>query len=196
MTFRFQAYAPAFLACCVAALLATGLYQRVANPELHYHMQSPATATQTAPPPDHDHPPLGPEDTASLGQAMNKLRATPGDVETLLEIAAIFSRNRDWINAVTFLERAVAANPSDMRPRYFLGVALASQGRHAMAAKAFEETLALSPANDHARFNLGILYRYYLDRPDKALELFTAVAESPEADESLRNMAQKELAKK
>lgn len=190
----FRAHAVTFLAASLVLLLAAGLYQRVANPALHLHMDAPPPAAQAAPA-DHDHPPLTPEDNAKLGQAMGKLRENPADTETLLEIAAIFSRNNDWINAVTFLERAAQAAPKDMRPRFFLGVALASQGRHAEAAAAFEKTLTLAPGNAEARFNLGILYRYYLHQNDKAADLFRTVAESPEAGENLRELARKELAR-
>lgn len=190
MASDFRANGATFLGLAVLLLLATGLYQRVANPSLAHHLDAPQSAAPAA---DHDHPPLTPQDTEKLGQAMAQLRERPADTNLLLSIADIFNRNKDWRNAVEFLSRAAEIAPKDMRPQYFLGVALASSGEHANAAAAFEKALAIDPTSAQSRFNLAVLYRYYLNRPEKAKELLQEVAASPLAEPALREQAKKEL---
>ena len=190
MTGFFRPHAGTFLFLGLALLLATGLYQRVANPSLEYRLGAPASNAQAA---EHEHPPLTPEDAQALSRAMAKLQRNPSDLDLTLHIAAIFSRNKDWINAVAFLDKALHLAPSDMRPRYFLGVALAGKGEYAQSATAFEQALAIEPDNVHSMFNLGILYRHYLRKPGEAAELFRKVTASPNADNELRKKAEEEL---
>lgn len=191
MTSDFRANGAAFLGFALLLLLAVGLYQRIANPSLTYHLD----AQQHAPAPaaDHDHPPLAPEDAEKLGNAMTRLRENPADAELLLSIADIFGRNKDWRNALGFLERAAEVAPKDFRPQYLRGITLANMNEHARAAEAFEKALELDATNTRSRFNLAVLYRYYLNKPEKARELLRDVASSPLADPALREQAKKEL---
>ena len=53
--------------------------------------------------------------------------------------------------------------------------------------------LALEPENPEARFNLGILYKHYLNKADEADKLFTAVRDAKDTPQDLRDMASKEL---
>lgn len=186
---RMRSHAGTFLVCAAALLLLAGIYQRVANPSLTFHLETAAPADAAG----HDHPALAPEDAEMLGRAMARLQKTPEDLDLLLSIAAIFSRNKDWINAVGFLDRAVHLAPSDMRPHYYLGIAFASQGDYAKAEKAFESALAASPGNPETMFSLGVLSRYHLGKPQKAAEMFRAVAASPAAREDLRKNAREQL---
>lgn len=191
MAFQFRTHAVAFLAACLMLMLAAGLYQRVANPSLEYHLDHAPAASEA----DHDHPPLSPEETEKLNRAMADLGTAPNDIGKLLAIADIFRRNKDWINAAAFLARAAEAAPADMRPRYYQGVTLAQKGEFANAAMAFEHALRLAPENAPAQFNLAVLYRYHLDKPEKARSLFNAIASSPSSDASLRQKAKEELGK-
>ena len=191
MALNFRSNGAVFLGFAILLLLATGLFQRVANPSLTYHLDAQPSAVPTAT--EHDHPPLTPEDAETLGKTMAQLRERPTDINLLLSIADIFNRNKDWRNAIGFLERAAAAAPQDMRPQYFMGVTLAGQGEHARAAVAFEKVLAIDPANVQARFNLAILHRYYLNEPNSAERMLREVVASPLADPSLREQAKKEL---
>ncbi len=190
---RFRAHAGTFIYCSLALLLAAGLYQRVANPSLEYRLDpSPA---QSAPMQarEHEHPPLAPEDAEKLAQAMAGLRENPADAGRLLAIAGIFSRNKDWINAITFLKRAAAADPADARPPAYLGVAYSARGEFAKAAEALENALALAPGDAAVQFSLAHIYRDRCNKPERAKELFEAVAASPSADSTLREQARREL---
>lgn len=186
---RFRPRAAAFLFCAIALLFLTGIYQRVASPSLIYPMDEGAASSAE----EHDHPPLTPEDSEKLAQAMTALQKDPENVDRLLSIAHIFSRNKDWMNAIGFLDRATHLAPNDMRPQYFLGLAFASTGDHFKAEKSFEQALGIAPGNPQAMFNLAVLYRYHLGKPEKADELFRAVAISPMTESGLRESARRQI---
>lgn len=185
---RFSAHAGAFILCCVVLLFGTFIYQRVANPSLEYSLDAPASAAN----PDHDHPPLTPEDTKALGSLMEELRAKPTDPALTLRIADIFVRNKDWMNAAAFLEKAAELAPNEHRPWHLLGFARSQQGQYDEAAKAFEKAVSIG-SEPQSMFSLGVMYRYHLNRQQKALEQFIAVKNSPKSDASLREMAEKEI---
>lgn len=184
-----RARAGAFLTASILLLLCAGLYYRVAEPSLTFFMETGDARTA-----DHDHPPLAQDDAEQLGRAMARLEKNPDDADLMLHIAEIFIRNKDWRNAVSFLERAALLAPADMRPPYFLGLALSGGGEYARAEKAFLKALEASPGNPQSMFNLAVLYRYHLGEPEKAAELFAAVAASPASDAPLRDGARRELA--
>ncbi|CAK7023377.1 MAG: hypothetical protein DELT_02505 [Desulfovibrio sp.] len=192
---RFSAHAGTFIICCAVLLLGTGVYQRVANPALHYHLDAPQPASPANPanPANHDHPPLSPEDAQMVGKLMESLRAEPDDTGLAMQIADIFVRNGDWINAEGFLDRITQRAPENHRAWHLLGYTRSQQGFYAKAAEAFEKAVAVS-AEPQSMFSLAVMYRYHLNMPQKALPLFTAVADSPKSDDSLRAQAAKELA--
>lgn len=120
MTMRRNARAGTFLFCCLALLLATGLYQRVANPSLEHHLRhSPASMPEkpiptSSPAPGLEKPvPFSPADAETLAKAMKELRDTPNNPDIHRRIAEIFLRYNDQRTAAKFLERAaaLAANP-------------------------------------------------------------------------------------
>jgi Flp pilus assembly protein TadD len=73
-----------------------------------------------------------------------------------------------------------------------LGIALYQQGREREAATVFEELLALEkyPA---AQYNLAIIYKYHMDKPNEARALLEQVTASPDADTETASRAKKEL---
>lgn len=114
---RFRAHAGTFLFFCLALMLATGVYQRVANPALSYHLDHPVEEQNTpqAPLPQAPLPqPSGPgmrmtpEQSEKLAHAMAELKENPNDAAILLRIATIFSDLGDRQNAERFAARAAA----------------------------------------------------------------------------------------
>lgn len=185
---RFSAHAGTFILCCVVLLFGTFIYQRVANTSLEYRLDAP----QSAAAPDHDHPPLTPEDTKALGSLMEELRVKPGDAALTSRIADIFVRNKDWMNATAFLEKVTELTPSDHRAWHLLGFVRSQRGQYGEAAQAFEKAVSRS-SEPQSMFSLGVMYRYHLNQQQKALDQFIAVKNSPKSDDSLRGMAEKEI---
>ncbi len=188
-----------FLLMSLGCLFATGLYQRMASPSLIQTLDMQPQGRGNDPQPggnaaaQRPPAPLPEADAAELGGLMAKLKAAPDNTDTLLAIADVFRRNKDWEKALGFLRRAADSAPADMRPQYFQGMALAEKGDSAPAAEAFEKALLLAPNNASARFSLAVLYRHYLNNPGRARELLEAIVASPDAEEAVKARARTEL---
>lgn len=157
----------------------------------------PRAARDEAPAPGPDAPAgmpgtLAPEDAARMGEFMARLQSNPHDADLLLEIAQAFMRAKEWPQAESFLRRASVAAPTDARPPHFLGVIQASRQQYTEAAASFEQALTLD-TNPSTQFNLAVLYRYYLNKPDRAKTLLEAVSKSADAPDALKAKAAQEL---
>lgn len=133
-------------------------------------------------------------DQADTIVAMQKLRANPDDVDTLLELAELFMRRGDPKNAQEFINRALVAAPGDARPSYFQALLDAGQGRFAEAAEAMARSLRLQD-NPSVRYSLAVVYRYHLHDEARAREQLNAALGSPALSEELRALIEQELAR-
>ena len=89
--------------------------------------------------------------------------------------------------------RAATTSPPDgINPRYTMGIALYEQGKMQEAAAVFAELLSLEKSAA-AQYNLAVIYKYHLDKPDEAKALFKQIAASPDADADTTLRAKKEL---
>ena len=125
-------------------------------------------------------------------ELMAKLKDNPNDGETLTALGDTFLRARDWNRAEVFLVRAGLSRPSDVRPRYLLGIAQYQQGKLTEAVATFEELLQIKD-DPTTLYNLAIIYKYQLNNPGRAEELLKKAVESPDADADVKEKARKEL---
>ena len=144
---------------------------------------SPATMEQTAETPE----------TSAIMALMQKMKANPHDVETLLELARVFAEQGDTESAKDMVQRAVVAAPSDYRPPYLMGVLLARESRWEDAAAQLERSISLK--DDAAtRYSLAVIYRYHLKQEEKARANYETAAKICE-DAALASMIKAELEK-
>ena len=133
-------------------------------------------------------------DQADTIVAMQKLRANPNDVGTLLELADLFMRRGDPKNAQEFINRALVAAPGDARPSYYQALLDAGQGRFAEAAEAMARSLRLQD-NPSVRYSLAVVYRYHLHDEARAREQLEAALRHPALSEELRGLIEQEMAR-
>lgn len=142
--------------------------------------------------------------SAAMGEAMNgpmqevlalmqKLKEHPDDPGLQLEMAERFMEMGSYDRAKLFLDKVAKVRPEDPDVQNALGVTLYHLKDAAGAKAAFEGMLARDPSDFRARFNLGLLYKYALNAPDKAAEALRAVADNPKTDPKTRETALKEL---
>jgi len=91
------------------------------------------------------------------------------------------------------LDKVAKIRPEDPDVQNALGVTLYNLKDIEGAKAAFEGMLTRDSNDYRARFNLGLLYKYALNAPDKAAEALRAVLDNPKTDPSTRETALKEL---
>lgn len=128
-----------------------------------------------------------------LQEKMALLEKDPENFEALKEIGSAFMMMRAWDRAEPFLERAYKVNPKDHEIRMSLGIVLFQRKDHAGAAKLYEEVLAERPDDPLVNYNLGILYKHFLNRPDEAAKRFEHVVATAGDDKEMLQRAQEEL---
>lgn len=132
-------------------------------------------------------------DMGAIGQLMQKMRDNPDDAEVLTELGHRLMMMGDSANAEIFLARALAQNPTNSTLIHMMGVNLHQMERYEESAEQFDLLLAIDPNNANAHYNLGMLYKHYLNRAAEAPAHFQAVLDAPDVNPDLAERARKEL---
>ncbi|MCG8532835.1 MAG: hypothetical protein MI749_19560 [Desulfovibrionales bacterium] len=169
-----------------AVMLVTSAVYRSNNPSLTKFVQ----ATISAPAAEE----LQANKAAHIAELMGKLRADPTNAAVLSEIAQFFMESGEYSQARKFIQRSIVADPDNARQFYLLGMVNFKLKSYRKAAEAFRTSLALQD-DPAARYNLGILLKYYLEKPEEAAAQFTMIINSKTAGKSVKAAAQKELNK-
>jgi tetratricopeptide (TPR) repeat protein len=132
---------------------------------------------------------------SKIAELMAGLDKEPNHLPTLMTLGDLFMRIGSWEQAAVFWKRALAVDPAQGQALNGLGVAYYNLDKFFESAEQFERMIALLPDNYRAHFNLGMLYKHYLDQPQRARTYFERVLELNPADEAeLIRRVQAELA--
>ena len=172
----------ALLVGFAAMLITSGVY-RTSHPSLTKFVQTRADGSGEA----------KTDNSAHIADLMGKLKTDPNNVKLLEEIAQHFMEDEEWSQARKFIQRGIVASPGNAHLFYMLGMTNFRLESYTKAAKAFETSLSLVE-DPSARYNLGVLLKYYLEKPEEAKEQFKRIISSPAASQQLKDAAQKELA--
>ena len=185
-----------FMALSFAAMFATAglhMYAVLAQPKLGAH------TPEMVPPPSAERDKSGAPEVemseaqmAEVSELMGKLKDNPNDSATLIALGENFFKANDWVRAEFFLSRAVLSRPSDIRPRYMLGIALHQQNKILQTVKTFEELLGVEE-DPSTMYNLAVIYKYQANDPKRATELFNTIINTPGISADLVEKAKKEL---
>lgn len=167
----------------VAMLVTSGIY-RTSNPSLTKFVQSRNDGSGEA----------KTDNSAHIADLMGKLKTDPNNVKLIEEIAQHFMEDGEYSQARKFIQRGITAKPGNAHLFYMLGMANFKLESYTKAAKAFETSLSLED-DPSARYNLGVLLKYYLDKPAEGKIQFQKILESG-AGSDLKAAAQKELDEK
>lgn len=181
------------LLACVGLILFAAVAYRVENPSIVQHekpQEMPGGMGQSG-----DMGQMG-GDMSGIASMMQKLKDNPDDVEVMRALGMSFMEMRAWDKSMSFWDMLLAKNPSDVMALNQKGFCLFELEKHAEAAELFERMLGIEPNNFHAHFNLGIIYKHYLQQPDKAVGHFQAVVDAAPDDPELVDSAKRELAGK
>ncbi|MDC0335670.1 tetratricopeptide repeat protein [Pseudodesulfovibrio sp.] len=201
----------------VAAMFITSFVYRMNHPNLFVQVQqmeqARATAAANA---DHDHDGDGVQDHGAgadtgmtpppgMGQGMGgmgqikqylaQVEANPEDVEALTNLGNAFLMMRAWDRAIDPLEKANALKPGNTDVLKAMGIAYFNKEDFVKASAAYDEILEIDPKDTLALFNLGVIFKYYFEKPEPARTYFEKVLEYEKDDAEIIKMTKQELEK-
>jgi tetratricopeptide (TPR) repeat protein len=100
----------------------------------------------------------------------------PKNVDALMELGDMHAEQREFTDAITWYEKALAVRDS-IEVRKDLGVALLNVKRPDEAIAHLKKALEFDPADAAALFDLGFALLYAKDDPDGAIKLFEKLIE-------------------
>jgi len=134
------------------------------------------------------------EDMAAVPELMAKIKNNPKDEQAVLELAELFTRAKDWQNAVHFWTKALDLTPGNLGGRYHRGVALVQLKRFDEAVADFEGILQTSPDAAHAAYYLGMINKYEYKNTEAARKYLQQVLNLNLSDKEFAAEIKKELA--
>ncbi len=129
-----------------------------------------------------------------IGTHMEELKQKPDDFDMLVHTSDLLIQTQQWDAAESFLQRAIKIDATKSEPHYMLGIVLHNKEKHAEAAASLEKVVTMN--NDaSARYSLGVLYAYYLDNKERALEHLKTALQDKNLPDSLRLAIEDEVKK-
>lgn len=174
-----------FLLVCLGALLFAAVVYRVENPTIVQHEE------QRQMPGSGGMDKMG--DMAEVTAMMKRLQENPEDLETMRSLGMTFMEMQAWERALAFWDMVLERHEHDVMALNQKGFCLFELEKYAEAAALFEQMLGIEPDNFHAHYNLGVIYKYYLEQPDTAAAHFQAVVDAAPDDPALVSNARREL---
>jgi tetratricopeptide (TPR) repeat protein len=174
-----------FLLACLGALLFTAVVYRVDNPSIVQHEE------QREMPGGGSMEKMG--DMAGVSALMQRLQSNPDDIEAMRSLGMSFMEMQAWERALAFWDMVLERHADDVMALNQKGFCLFELEQYAEAAVLFERMLGIEKDNFHAHYNLGVIYKYYLEQPEKAASHFQAVVDGAPEDPALLSNARREL---
>lgn len=183
----------------VVAMFVTSFVYRMNNPNLFVQGKVQHSADD-----GHDHGDSGVTPPPGMGQGMNgamarvkeymeQVEANPNDVEALINLGNSFLMMRAWDRALEPLNKANELQAGNTDLLKAIGIALFNKQDFGGAAKIYKDILQVAPNDSLALFNLGVIYKHYLEKPEEAQAYFRKVLEVEKKDAQMRKMASQEL---
>ncbi len=175
-----------FIALLFFGILCASLWQRFQHPDLVIRRISDNAPNSRME-----------DNMGTIGQLMQQVAKNPEDLETVLHLVQSLMAIGQWEGAENFAQKALSlssGNPSEIRPLYFLSLIHHNRGQHEQAAELLEKILKKTD-NPSARYNLGILYIHYLNKPEMGMEQFKEALRQPDLPPGLKAALQEELDK-
>lgn len=174
-----------FLLVCLGAMLFAAVSYRVENPTIVQHeepREMPGGGSMQK---------MG--DMSGISAMMQRLQENPDDIEVMRSLGMSFMEMQAWERALAFWDMVLERHDHDVMALNQKGFCLFELERYDEAAALFERMLGIEKDNFHAHYNLGVIYKYYLEQPDKAASHFQAVVDGAPEDPALLSNARREL---
>jgi len=174
-----------FLLACLGVMIFAAVVYRVENPtnvQQEERREMPGGGSMDK---------MG--DMAGVSAMMKRLQDNPDDVEAMRSLGMSFMEMQAWDKALSFWDMVLERRADDVMALNQKGFCLFELEQYAEAAGLFERMLGIEKENFHAHYNLGVIYKYYLEQPDTAAAHFQAVIDAAPDDPALVSNARREL---
>ena len=104
-----------------------------------------------------------------------------------------FLMMRAWDRAIAPLVKADELKPGDTEVLKALGIAYFNKEDFVKASAAYDSILEIDPNDTLALFNLGVIFKYYFEKPEPAKVYFEKVLAIEKDDAEIIKMAKEEL---
>ncbi len=175
----------------VLAMFLTSVFYRLEHPSRQMAMQQrpeagggPASGMAGG---------MGGEDMEAMRRLMQQMSENPGDIGVQMELARRFGAMGAWERSLMFAQNAVNLQPGNPEAVNLFGLALFRLDRHKEAEGAYQQLAALDPKSVMAQYNLGVLYKHFLNDPKKAEAHFKAALALAPTDVRVQEMIRAEL---
>ena len=173
-----------FLLAGLAVMIFSTIVYRVEHPSIVQHEEQRRM-------PGGDMENMG--GMGNITALMQKLQDHPEDIDTMRALGMAFMDMQAWEKSQSFWDMLLKKDPHDVIALNQKGICLFELKQYAEAAEQFEHMLSTEEHNYHAHYNLGILYKHYLEQPDKAKPHFQTVLDAKIDDPELVESAKREL---
>ncbi len=172
----------AMTACCLLVIFGVSIFYRVNNPNLTVQAKKKSGGMSAM--------------TTGMGglqEMMVKAEKEPDNVENLVSLGNAFLMMRAWDRALGYLERAKTLQPNNVAVLKSVGICYFQKQMHEQAVEIYEHVLEEQPGDALSHYNLGIIFKHYLNDPQSAATHFRAVVELPHGDAEMKKHAKAEL---
>ncbi len=136
---------------------------------------------------------MGGEDMNALRALMQQMSENPNDIGIQIELAKRFAGLGAWERSLMFAQNAVNLQPSNAEALNLFGLSLFRLERYKEAESAYQQLASVDSKSVMAQYNLGVIYKHFLNDPKKGEDHFRkALALKPE-DVRVQEMIRAEL---
>ena len=101
-------------------------------------------------------PAIPPADMARIQELTAKIKQNPQDFDSIVELGNVNFDARNFNDAISMYEKALAIRPDALNVRTDMGTAMFYQNKFDDAIAEFQKTLQADPTNAQALFNMGV----------------------------------------
>lgn len=172
----------------VAVMFATSFLYRIENPNLFVKARMGSSHGN-----GNGAPAMAEGPMSKVREFMGRVEANPEDVEALVGLGNAFLMMRAWDRALESLGKARSLAPGNIRVLKGIGIAHFNMQAFDKAAESYEAILKIDAEDTLALFNLGVIYKHYFKKSDRARIYFEKVLVLEKDDAEMLKLTKDEL---
>ncbi len=173
-----------FSAVCLLVIAASAMYYRgklAAKPQVVRQRKMPMIMEDKG--------------SGKIMSLMQELQKNPQDLSLLTKLGQSFMSMKAWDRAAVFWKKVLAlpGQEKNIMALMQLGTCYFEKNQNEQSLEIFKQLIAIEPNYAPAYFNLGLLYKYRLKKPEAAKKAFAKIVSLKTKEPGLIARAEKEL---